>query len=47
MVCVNTNHGKELDLEVLPENSASFSAKTKAVISEQSVEKYQPARKFE
>lgn len=34
----------ELDLEVLPENSASFSAKTKAVISEQSVEKYQPGK---
>ncbi len=32
----------ELEMEVLPEHSSSFSGKTKAVISETSVSKYQP-----
>lgn len=32
----------ELELEVLPENSAAFSAKAKGVISEASLPKYQP-----
>jgi hypothetical protein len=32
----------ELDIEVLPENSTSFSGKAKGVISESSVPKYQP-----
>src|SRR5258705_9313041 len=32
----------ELELEVLPENSSSFSGKTKGVIAEASVPKYQP-----
>lgn len=32
----------ELELEVLPENTASFSAKTKGVIAEVSVHKFQP-----
>jgi hypothetical protein len=32
----------ELELEILPENSSSFSAKTKGIIAEASVNKYQP-----
>jgi hypothetical protein len=32
----------ELELEVLPENMTSFSGKTKAVIAETSINKYQP-----
>ncbi len=32
----------EVDIEVLPENSSSFSGKAKGVISEASVSKYQP-----
>lgn len=32
----------ELDLEVLPENMSSFSGKTRAVIAQASVNKYQP-----
>ena len=32
----------ELELEVLPEHTASFSAKTKGVIAEASVQKFQP-----
>ena len=36
----------ELDVEVLPENSVSFSARVKGVISEQSVEKYQPGKEI-
>lgn len=36
----------ELELEVLPENSPSFSAKTKGVIAEASVPKYQPGQEI-
>jgi hypothetical protein len=36
----------ELDLEVLPENSVSFSSKAKGVISEIAVEKYQPGKEI-
>ena len=36
----------ELDLEVLPENSASFSGKTKGVIHEASVAKFQPGEEI-
>ena len=36
----------ELDVEVLPENSTSFSGKAKGVIAEASVEKYQPGKEI-
>ena len=36
----------ELELEVLPENSSSFSGKTKGVIAEASVPKYQPGQEI-
>ena len=36
----------ELELEVLPENSSSFSGKAKAVIAEASVPKYQPGQEI-
>lgn len=36
----------ELELEILPEHSASFSGKTKGVIAEASVPKYQPGKEI-
>lgn len=36
----------ELELEVLPENTPSFSGKAKAVIAEASVQKYQPGQEI-
>jgi len=36
----------ELELEVLPENAASFSGKAKGVIAEASVPKYQPGQEI-
>lgn len=36
----------ELDLEILPENSSSFSGKAKGVIAEASVPKYQPGQEI-
>lgn len=36
----------ELELEVLPENTASFPGKTKGVIAEASVSKYQPGQEI-
>jgi len=36
----------ELEIEVLPEASASFSSKVKGVIAELSVEKYQPGKEI-
>jgi hypothetical protein len=36
----------ELELEVLPENSVSFSGKAKGVISENAVHKYQPGKEI-
>lgn len=36
----------ELELEVLPENSAAFGGKTRAVIAETSVQKYQPGQEI-
>ncbi|HEY6063451.1 MAG TPA: hypothetical protein VIV35_07565 [Chitinophagaceae bacterium] len=36
----------ELELEILPENAASFSGKAKGVISEASVSKYQPGQEI-
>jgi hypothetical protein len=36
----------ELEMEVLPENSSSFSATTKGVIAEASVPKYQPGQEI-
>jgi len=36
----------ELELEILPENSSSFSGKAKAVIAETSVPKYQPGQEI-
>jgi hypothetical protein len=36
----------ELDLEVLPENAASFPGKARGVISAASVEKYQPGKEI-
>jgi hypothetical protein len=36
----------ELDLEILPENATSFSGKVKGVISEASVEKFQPGKEI-
>lgn len=36
----------ELELEVLPESSPSFSGKTRGVIAEASVEKYQPGKEI-
>jgi len=46
-VNVNGNNPyAELEIEILPEASPSFSGKTKAVISEASVEKYQPGHEI-
>lgn len=36
----------ELELEVLPENSSSFSSKARGVIAEASVPKYQPGKEI-
>ncbi len=46
-VNVNGNNPyAELEIEVLPEHSSSFSAKTKGVIAEASVPKYQPGKEI-
>lgn len=46
-VNVNGNNPyAELDIEVLPEHSSSFSGKTKGVIAEASVPKYQPGQEI-
>ncbi|MBL0267900.1 MAG: hypothetical protein KAX45_09690 [Chitinophagaceae bacterium] len=41
------NPWAELELEVLPDNSPSFSAKTKGVIAEASVPKFQPGQEIQ